>query len=219
MLGEGAGIRETAHALRTTPKTALRLVRRVGEHVQRTVAHHLQGRFTSETQLDELWSFLRKKEANLTALEALHQEFGDCWVWVAFDPIHKVVVGFVLGKRTRENAMRLLEAVRQTLGEGVLPPFTSDELAGYDDALVEVFGSRIQPLRIGERGRYPQPVTPSPEDLHYAVVHKEREQNHVVRVTREVRLGAGAEVNRLLAHSPVSGQINTSFVERENGKF
>ena len=219
MLGEGMGIRETARVLGITPKIVLRLVRRVGQHVQTTVAHHLQGLLTEEIRLDELWSFLRKKEANLTALETLQQEFGDCWVWVAFDPVHKVVVAFVVGKRTRENAVRLLRAVRRTLGEGALPLFTSDELSCYEDALVEVFGTRIQPLRLGERGRYPHPVTVSPEDLRYAVVHKEREQNRVVRVSRRVRLGDEAEVNAVLAGSPVSARINTSFVERENGKL
>ncbi|EQD59826.1 hypothetical protein B1B_08028, partial [mine drainage metagenome] len=61
MLGEGSGIRETARVLGITPATVLRLVRRVGQHVQTTVAHHLQGLFTEEIQLDELWSFLRKK--------------------------------------------------------------------------------------------------------------------------------------------------------------
>ncbi|EQD74607.1 hypothetical protein B1B_02573, partial [mine drainage metagenome] len=141
------------------------------------------------------------------------------WVWVAFDPVHKVVAGFVLGKRTRENAVRLLHAVRRTLGKGCRPLFTSDELSCYEDALVEVFGTRVQPLRLGERGRYPQPVILPREDLRYAVVHKEREQNRVVRVTRKVRLGDEQAVARLLADSPVSGRINTSFVERENGKL
>ncbi|MGI0130205.1 MAG: IS1-like element ISBeg1 family transposase, partial [Thermoplasmata archaeon] len=124
-----------------------------------------------------------------------------------------------IGKRTRENAVRLLHAVRRTLGEGVLPLFTSDELSCYEDALVEVFGTRVQPLRLGERGRYPQTVTIPPDDLRYAVVHKEREQNHVVRVTRKVRLGTERAVNAALSNSPVSARINTSFVERENGKL
>ena len=218
-MGEGSGIRETARALGITPGTVLRLVRRVGAHVQKTVTDDLRNLLTEEIQLDELWSFLRKKEANLTALETLRREFGDCWVWVAFDPVHKVIFGFVLGKRIRENAVRLLEAVRRTVGEGVLPLFKSDELSCYEDALVEVFGTRIQPLRLGERGRYPHPVTLPPDDLRFAVVHKEREQNRVVRVTRKVRLGNEAEVACLLAESPVSGRINTSFVERENGKL
>jgi IS1 family transposase len=219
MLGEGGGgIRETARVLGLTPGTILRLVRRVGEHVQGTVAHHLRDLFTEEIPLDELWSFRRKKEANLTALETVRQEFGDCWIRVAFDPVHTVVVGFVIGKRTRENAGRLLQAVRRTLGKGCLPLFTRDELACYEDTLIEVFGTWIPPLRLGERGRYPQSVTVPPEELRYAVVHKEREQNRGVRGTRKVCLGSEAEVNRLLDESPVSGRINTSFVERENGK-
>ncbi len=218
-LGEGLGIRESARLLHTTPQTVLRILPRLGEHAQRVAASHLQDHRPGEVQLDELWSFLKKKEKNVKEVEALRQELGDCWVWVAFDPVGKVVLGFVIGKRTKENAIRLLRNVRARLGEGCLPLFTSDELACYQDALVEVYGTEVQPLRQGERGRFPLPVKVPPPGLIYAVVHKEREENRVVKVTREVRLGGEAAVARALAASPVSEKVNTSFIERQNGKL
>src|SRR5216683_1974217 len=39
---------------------------------------------STECQLDELWSFVRKKEAHLTLAEKVLALYGDAWVWIAF---------------------------------------------------------------------------------------------------------------------------------------
>jgi len=44
-----------------------------------------------ECQLDELWTFIYKKEAHLTPLEKLREVEGDAWVWIAFSPVCKLV--------------------------------------------------------------------------------------------------------------------------------
>ncbi len=36
-----------------------------------------------ECQLDELWTFIHKKEGHLTPLEKLAEVYGDAWVWIA----------------------------------------------------------------------------------------------------------------------------------------
>ena len=53
-----------------------------------------------ECQLDELWTFIYKKEKQLTALEKVAEVYGDAWVWIAFSPVCKVVPAWVVGKRT-----------------------------------------------------------------------------------------------------------------------
>ncbi|MEM0492948.1 MAG: hypothetical protein QXS02_03200 [Candidatus Thermoplasmatota archaeon] len=55
--------------------------------------------------------FYPKKEKHLGELERLYSEFGDIWVWVAFDPQNKVVVAFVAGKRQLNEAEELLRKV------------------------------------------------------------------------------------------------------------
>jgi hypothetical protein len=44
-----------------------------------------------ECQLDELWTFVAKKEDHLTPLEKLATVYGDAWVWIAFSPVCKLV--------------------------------------------------------------------------------------------------------------------------------
>jgi IS1 family transposase len=51
---------------------------------------------------------LFKKEAHCTAFEQLQTEYGDCWVWISFDPVHKVIPAFVQGEINQENADRLI---------------------------------------------------------------------------------------------------------------
>ncbi len=45
----------------------------------------------SECQLDELWTFIFKKEDQLTSLDKLLGIYGDAWVWIAFSPVCKLV--------------------------------------------------------------------------------------------------------------------------------
>lgn len=218
-LGEGTGGRRAARVFRVQPKVVYRIAKKLGRHAQRVLQAYLRDVACREVQLDELWSFLQKKEANCSEWEALRDEYGDCWVWVAFDPESKVILAYAVGKRTRERCVELLQRLKATLAPGALPLFTSDDLAAYEDALIEVFGVLHQPERDGTRGRFPGPVHVPTTDLHYAVVHKERENNRVVRVTRRTVLGDPGEVQARLEASTFSSTVNTSGVERENGKL
>ena len=152
-------------------------------------------------------------------LEALQGELGDCWIWVAYDPETKLILGLVLGKRTKGNAVKLLRRVKQVVGEDCFPMFTSDELACYEDAIVEVFGVTVQPERQGSVGRVPKPRRVPHPQVQYGIVHNEREKNRVVRVRQGVVHGSPEDVQEVLAQSGSSNQINTSDVERKNGKF
>jgi IS1 family transposase len=44
----------------------------------------------------------------LTALEKILAQYADAWVWCAFDPINKLLSVFVVGKRTKKNAKKLI---------------------------------------------------------------------------------------------------------------
>lgn len=54
------------------------------------------------------------------------------------------------------------------------------------------------------------------EDVKYATVKKTREKGRVVHIETRVVMGEEDEVQAILAASPVSTSINTSFVERFN---
>jgi len=213
-LAEGLGVRAVARIHGVEPDTVLDWLRKAGEHCERVSAYMMQELQLSQVQLDELWTFVRKKQRMLSEWEKLQSEYGDTWIWMAFDPVHKLVIAVLIGDRTEEEAVGLLERLRARLIEGCLPLLTSDSLPHYVRAILRVFGVWIQPLRKGSRGPHPKPRQVPPEDLNYATVHKERKKGRVVSVTTRVVYGRIQDIEALLA--PLKHTINTSFVERMN---
>jgi hypothetical protein len=104
--------------------------------------------------------------------------------------------------------------LKARLAKGTLPLFTSDSLARYVQAVLQVFGKWYQPKRKGTRGRFPKPHPVAQEVLFYATVHKEREKGHVVSVTTKVVYGKMEKVRVRLEE--LGQMINTSYVERLN---
>lgn len=54
--------------------------------------------------MDELWGFVHTKERNLPAAKVYHETYGDAWVWIALAPVWRLVLAFVIGKRTQASA-------------------------------------------------------------------------------------------------------------------
>jgi len=136
-------------------------------------------------------------------------------VWIAFAPLWRLVLAFVVGKPTEQSANLLLSRLVHGT-DAQVPFFTSDQLAEYRSALLPAYGQWLIPLRRGTRG--PQPMrrgVPRP-DLLSAQVVKQREHGQVVAVSNKVVFADQDALQRRLATSPASTTINTSFVEREN---
>ena len=214
-LAEGVSIRATGRLLNLDKDTVCHWLPRLGEHCNRVMSYWFRDLHLSECQLDELWTFIYKKEEQLTPLDELLGIYGDAWVWIAFSPVCKLVPAWVVGKRTLPNARQLVFRLKSAT-DGHIPFFTSDELPHYADALLDVYGELKTPARRGSRGRFPLPRKYPPPDLCYAVVVKERERGRVVNVTTRIVYGSERQVIAALKASPVSSTINTSGVERNN---
>jgi IS1 family transposase len=209
------GIRATARVFGVKPDTILLWLRRAGEHCEKVSAYLMSNLHVEQVQLDELWTFVFKKEKTLSAWEKLHTEYGDTWVWTALDPTHKLVLSLVVGEHEEEQAVNVLQKLKAVVVNGCLPLLVSDQLPHYVQAILKVFGRWVQPDRHGCRGRFPNPRLEPTEDLHYATVNKEYRNGTVSSVTTGVVFGSVKEVfNRL--KSLGMKKINTSFVERMN---
>ena len=217
-LCEGMGIRATARVFVVKPDTILHWLRQAGQHCEMVSAYLMRNLHVEQVQLDELWTFVFKKEKTLSAWEKLHTEYGDTWVWTALDPTHKLVLSLVVGEHEEEQALNLLEKLKAVIVNGCLPLLVSDQLPHYVQAVLKVFGRWVQPQRNGCSGRFPNPRLEPTEDLHYGTVNKEYRCGKVVSVTTAVVFGSVKEVfNRLKALG--MKKINTSFVERMNLTF
>jgi IS1 family transposase len=168
-----------------------------------------------ECQLDELWSFVHTKEAPLPGTKIYGATYGDAWVWVAFAPVWRRGLAFVIGKRDQVSADLLLARVAHATDE-YIPFFTSDQLPEYEPALLTPYGAWYQPERHGTRGAHPKPRRRPLPGLVYAQVVKKRSKGRVVEVGTHVVFGTQDAVAACLATSPVSQTVHTSFVERDN---
>jgi IS1 family transposase len=172
---------------------------------------------TREVQLDEMWSFVAKKQKNCDPADPADDHKGDWWDFVAYDAEHRLVLAVVPGARSIENAEEVVQEVHdRTDGrEDVL--LTSDELAVYETAIEHVYGVPEEPKPPGTTGGRPGvPGREVPAGLTYATVRKERVKGRVVAITTAVVLGTWAAVAGALERSVTSRTINTSFLERHH---
>ena len=214
-LAEGNSLRSTARIVEIDKDTACDWLHRAACHCRLVLLSLWQDLAVLECQLDELWSFVHTKEGNLDTAKRVCDTYGDAWVWVAFAPVWRLVLAFVVGKRPQESANLLLERVAAVTNSAI-PLFTSDQLPEYPNALLHVYGQWYQPQRKGARGRFPDPKQRPHPDLLYAQVLKQRERGQVVSVSTKVVFGQAERLEARLQNSLTSQAVNTSFVERQN---
>jgi IS1 family transposase len=167
---------------------------RAGEHER--FFFHLQ---LPHLQLDELRTRLR------CARQVL-------WLWLAVDPLTKILPVLQLGPRTQHLAHRVIHSLRQILAPGCLPVFTSDGLNMYFYALTAHFGHWLQVDRQGRKARQWQVAV----GLIYGQVKKSYQRRKLRRVTHVMRLGTEADLKIALQGLGFSGRLNTAFIERLN---
>jgi IS1 family transposase/transposase-like protein len=214
-LAEGLALRATGRLFTLDKDTVCAWLPALSEHCHGVMNYFFRDLHLNECQLDELWTFIYKKEEHLDPVEQLLGHYGDAWVWIAFSPVFKLVPAWHVGARTLRDARKLIFSLKSAT-DGHIPFFTSDELPHYADALLDVYGELKTPSRRGSRGRLPKPRKYPPPELCYAMVVKEREKGHVVNVTTRIVYGTTEQLQQALQASPVSATINTAGVERNN---
>jgi IS1 family transposase/transposase-like protein len=150
-------------------------------------------------QLDELRTRLR------SATQIL-------WLWLAIDPLTKILPVLQLGPRTQNMAHTVIHSLRQILATGCVPLFTSDGLNLYFYALTAHFG---QWLQVGRRGRTVRQWQVA-AGLIYGQVKKYYRRRKLVRVIHVMRLGTENALNVALQGLGFSGRLNTAYIERVN---
>jgi hypothetical protein len=135
-------------------------------------------------------------------------------VWVALDPITKLLLTIDVGDRTLAMAQRVVHQVVEVLAPGCVPLFLTDGFKEYTTALLTHYGQGVQPARRHATGPAPKPRwMPLPQLLSAQVVKTVR-RHRLVRGSHRVVLGTLAAIQDVLA--PHGWHIHTAFVERLN---
>ncbi len=170
---------------------------RAGEHAKTLHERSFRNLHIPHLQLDEFRTRLRRSTQVL-------------WLWLAIDPLTKILPVLQLGPRTQNMAHLLIHSLRQLLAPGCLPLFTCDGLNLYFYALTAHFG---QWHTWGRRGVRRWQVEPG---LIYGQVKKSYQRRKLVRVSQVMRLGTQDALQAALQGLGFSGRLNTAFIERVN---
>ena len=214
-LAEGNSIRSTSRIVEVDKETIRQWLDRSAQHCRLIMLELWSNLHVTECQLDELWSFVHTKEGHLLTAKVFRETYGDAWVWIAFAPVSRLVLAFVVGKRNQENANLLLRRIHHVTDEHI-PFFTSDQLAEYKTAILNTYGELYYPERKGNRGRFPKARRKPLLGLFYAQVVKTIRRGTLSNIDSKIIFGTHDDIVAQLENSPVSSSINTSFVERDN---
>jgi hypothetical protein len=108
LLVEGTSIRSVGRLTGVHRDTTIRLLLKAGRACHRMLDRRMMGLELDHLELDEIWTFCRKKQAHLTADEQADDTIGDQYLFVALDQKTKLVPSYVVGKRTGENTNAFL---------------------------------------------------------------------------------------------------------------
>jgi IS1 family transposase len=215
-LAEGLGIRATARVFEVAPNSVLAWLVEAAEHLRAFSAYFLCDLHVTQLQLDELYAVLSAvKDGEITTAQAIQRlSRSSHWVWVAIDPVTKLLVALDVGVRTQAMAQRVVHHVAQVLAPDCAPLFVTDGLREYLTALLTHYGHWVRPARHQARGPAPKPRWMPLPQLLYAQVVKTTRRRRLVRVSHRVVFGTLEAINQVLA--PLGWQINTALVERVN---
>ena len=137
LLLEGCSIRAVNRLTGVHKTTITNLLVAAGQHCQALLDAELCGLPCPIIQADEIWTFVRKKQARVTAAEQ-GSEFGDQYLYIGLDPRSKLIAAHVVGKRDAETTTDFIEQLHHRI-PGRLQLFT-DGFYEYVHAVDGLYG-------------------------------------------------------------------------------
>jgi len=191
MLCEGSSIRAITRITGASKNTVAKLLADVGRACSEYQDRAFNDLPCKRIQVDEIWSFVYAKQANVKAAKTAPPAAGDCWTWTAICADSKLVPSWLVSSRDTNAAMHFIADLSTRLANRV--QLTSDGHRPYLEAVETVFG----------------------EDIDYAMLQK----IYGVAVEGEKRYSPAKFVGcstKVVTGEPDERHISTSFAERNN---
>ena len=152
----------------------------------------MRGLTITQVQVDEIWAFIGTKQKNVPADADSALGLGDCYTYIAIDPVTKLMPCYMLGYRSTECAMQFMEDLASRLANRV--QLTTDGMSGYPTAVRKAFGEAVDYAVLNKT--YKAPATTVQAARRYS-------PNTVMGIEKIPLIGA-----------PVLSDVSTSHVER-----
>jgi IS1 family transposase len=157
-LVEGNTLRSTSRLTGVHRTTIMKLMVEFGTACADYMDATMRNLDLKHVECDEIWTFVQKKQARLTIDEkAERHDIGDVYLWTAIDAETKLVAAYVIGKRSADNARKLMMSLKSRMRPIPKPhatdahhfrtgqPFyltqvSTDGFPGYPEAVDLAFG-------------------------------------------------------------------------------
>ncbi len=105
LLCEGQSIRAITRLTGASKNTVAKLLVAAGHACAAYQDKMLRNLPCKRVQMDEIWSFVYAKAANVKDAKAAPETAGDVWTWTALCADTKLIVSWLLGSRDMDAAM------------------------------------------------------------------------------------------------------------------
>lgn len=173
MLCEGCSIRSVERTVGVHRDTIMRLMVKFGEACQAFLDEQVRHVDAKHLEIDEQWTWVAKKQRNVSDEEHAVGDVGDQYLFLAFDQATGLIACHDIGKRTEETTHRFLAklAARIVLPQSVndpiseKPQLSTDGFNAYPNAILDVFGDYVQHGVIIKNYANPEVGRYAPPDL------------------------------------------------------
>ncbi len=138
LMVEGVGIRSISRITGLHIETVLALLEKAGERAARLLDSQIRGVVAKQVQVDEIFGFVYCKQKHVKNDD---RTIGDQYSFVSFDRESKLVLNYVIGKRTAGNAQKLMDDLALRLANR--PQISTDGFTPYIDAVEWAFGANV----------------------------------------------------------------------------
>lgn len=157
LLMEGMSVRPISRVTGIHKNTIGALLLTVGSKCRSLFNSRVRYIHPSFVEADELWGYVHTKEGHLHG--DAPQEWGDQYVWMAIDAKTKLVLSYLVGKRTPSSAHEFIRDLSErTVGRFQI---TTDGLKWYLSAMETYFGADVDFAQLLKL--YGRPDTEGPE--------------------------------------------------------
>jgi IS1 family transposase len=191
LLCEGQSLRAVTRLTGCSKNTVAKLLVSAGHACAAYQDKTLRNLSCKRVQMDEIWSFVYAKAANVGAAKAAPEKAGDVWTWTAICADTKLLVSWLLADRSTNSAVEFVTDLRGRLANRI--QLTSDGHRPYLAAVDQAFG----------------------DDVDYAMLIKiyGADPQAETRYSPAKCVGSKREV---ITGEPDRKHINTSYAERSN---
>jgi IS1 family transposase len=141
LLTEGMSMRAIARTEDVSPNTIDKILVEAGKVCAEMHNELVRDVKAKRIQCDEIWSFNYCKQRAVATAKAAPEDAGDVWTWTAIDADSKLIVSYLVGDRSGQAAIEMMDDVRVRLANRV--QISTDGHRAYLEAVEGAFGGDV----------------------------------------------------------------------------